>query len=87
MRSVGRCARGGLTRHKRTIILTVPPPNAGPWGDAWLSFSSAYADARLGVSIYTNGSWGGVQPRNVPDNGDRLGEKLPPAPARSSLAG
>ncbi|MDT0616085.1 hypothetical protein [Streptomyces lancefieldiae] len=30
------------------------------------------------MSIYTNGSWGGVQPRNVPDNGDRLGEKLPP---------
>ncbi|MCX5112251.1 hypothetical protein OOK13_27660 [Streptomyces sp. NBC_00378] len=69
---------GGLIHYKHTIILTVPPPNAGPWGDTWLSFGCAYADVRLGVSIYTSGSWSGVQPRNVPDNGDRLAEKLPP---------
>ncbi|MFF3350401.1 hypothetical protein [Streptomyces sp. NPDC002779] len=68
----------GLIHYKYTIILSVPPPNAGPWGDAWLSFGCAYGDTKLGVSIFANGSWGGVQPRNVPDNGGRLGEKLPP---------
>ncbi|MEU9618683.1 MULTISPECIES: hypothetical protein [unclassified Streptomyces] len=68
---------GGLIHYKYTIILTVPPPNAGPWGDSWLSFGCAWADTKLGVSIYTGSSWGGVTPRTVPDNGNRLGERLP----------
>ncbi|MEU9337220.1 hypothetical protein AB0D49_29350 [Streptomyces sp. NPDC048290] len=55
----------------------MPPPNAGPWGDAWLSFGSAYADVKLGVSIYAGNTWNGVTPRLVPDNGRRLGERLP----------
>ncbi|WP_316770363.1 hypothetical protein [Streptomyces sasae] len=61
---------GALIHYKHTIILTVPPPNAGPWGDCWLSFGCAWADTKLGVSIYTGSSWGGVSPRNVPDNGN-----------------
>ncbi|MEV7931000.1 hypothetical protein [Kitasatospora sp. NPDC088779] len=69
---------GALIHYKHTIILTVPPPNAGPWGDTWLSFGCAWADTKLGVSIYTNGTWSGVQTRNVPDGGNRLAEKLPP---------
>ncbi|MFB7013596.1 MULTISPECIES: hypothetical protein [unclassified Streptomyces] len=68
---------GGLIHYKHTIILTVPPPNAGPWGDSWLSFGCAFADTKLGVSIYANGTWSGVTPRNVPDGGNRLGERLP----------
>ncbi|WP_405700082.1 hypothetical protein [Streptomyces sp. NBC_00069] len=30
------------------------------------------------MSIYANGTWNGVTPRNVPDSGNRRGEKLVP---------
>jgi hypothetical protein len=53
----------------------VPPPSSGPWGASWLSFGCAFADAKLGVSIYAN-NWSAVTPRNVPDAGSRLGESL-----------
>lgn len=68
---------GGLIHYKHTIVVATPPPNAGPWGDAWLSFGTAWADAKVGVSIYSGTTWGGVKIWDVKDGGPRTAEKLP----------
>ncbi|GGT44520.1 hypothetical protein GCM10010207_51020 [Streptomyces atratus] len=36
----------------------MPPPNAGPWGDSWLSFGCAWGDTELGVSVCTGSNFG-----------------------------
>lgn len=68
---------GGLIHYKYTILVATPPANSNPYGDSYFTFGTAWADAKLGVSIYSGGAWGGVKIWDVKDNSPRNGEKLP----------
>ncbi|MFD4483494.1 hypothetical protein ACFWPU_46425 [Streptomyces sp. NPDC058471] len=69
---------GGVIHYKHTIILAVPAANQGTrWGDLFLSFGTAFADAKLGVSVHDGNKWSGIEPWDIPDAGGRVAKKLP----------
>ncbi|MGW7244085.1 hypothetical protein [Streptomyces sp. NPDC054804] len=64
---------GGLIHYKYGIVLAVPAANQAGWsGDMWISFASAWADARIKVNWHDGSNWSTQAGGRVHD-----GAKLP----------
>ncbi|MER8159991.1 hypothetical protein [Streptomyces sp. NPDC094472] len=71
---------GGLIHYKYGIVLAVPAANQAGWsGDMWISFASAWADARIKVNWHDGSNWSAAVDLDVTQAGGRVhnGAKLP----------
>lgn len=71
---------GELIHYKYGIVLSVPLANQAGWsGDLWISFGSAWADAKIKVNWHDGSNWSTAQDLNVTSAGGRVhtGAKLP----------
>ncbi|GAP50231.1 hypothetical protein [Streptomyces azureus] len=72
--------RGELIHYKYGIVLAVPSANQAGWsGDMWLSFGSAWRDAKIKVNWHDGTNWSAAVDLTVTHAGGRVhtGAKLP----------
>jgi hypothetical protein len=70
---------GGLIHYRYGLLLPIPQPNqlSGPWGPAFLSFGSSWADVRLKVQLHDGTAWLPAADWDINQGAARLTTPLP----------
>ncbi|MFI0137808.1 hypothetical protein [Streptomyces luteogriseus] len=76
---------GKVVHYKDAVVVPVPPPNGGlGWKSLWFSLASDFADARIRVATFTNGSWS-FKNLEVKAGGPRVAFEVPEGTHKISL--
>jgi hypothetical protein len=76
---------GGFIHHRYGLLLAIPQPNqdplagqtTGPWGNAYFSLASSWADVRLRVQFHDGTSWLATADWDVNQGNGRSAGQLP----------
>jgi hypothetical protein len=70
---------GELIHYRSGLLLAVSQPDqtGGPWGDAFFSLGSSWADVRLKVQMHDGTTWRPADDWDVKQADGRRAEKLP----------